>query len=237
MLTRRLGLFGELEDFHGAHVAIRQSLNLKGFERRDAIPEPQPYCLPGGAEMRSDRRFSGEMPGDKFVGRVHGDYDALRKTYPSSFSEHPCPTGQSKICPMIWSEIADRLDTAFQAVKAAKAWSWAKLAAEMKTTKTTLKSWTKGQHFPSKKHWKHIERVTAITVEDFILGEDRAAKVHQLRDSFCTEPDEVSLLRAFRNISPEGRIYLLKAAEFALQQYPPDHHIVRFQPPNKNPKP
>lgn len=145
--------------------------------------------------------------------------------------------GQSKLDPMIWAEIADRLEQAFEAVRSANDWTWPRLAKEMKTSKPTLANWISGHHFPTRKHWKRIEEVTEIKVEEFILGEGRAAKVYQFRDSVCQDLAEVEVLRSFRQCNAAGKEYLIKQARFALHEYPPDGHVVPFQPPQKIGKP
>jgi len=134
---------------------------------------------------------------------------------------------------MIWDEVADRLKAAFEATKAEKGWSWPRLAKEMSTTKTTLANWISGDHFPSRANWRKIERVTGRTVEEFLLGEGRAAKVHQLRDQVCQNPEEVQLLHAYRDCNPVGKAHIATQAEFALQKYPQDANVKQFPPGHK----
>jgi ribosome-binding protein aMBF1 (putative translation factor) len=227
-----LGLCRELKNFHRANVAIRYALDLQSPQRRNAVAKPQSYGLLTGTEVRSDRRLGGKVTRDQLVGRVHNLDNAPSKTYPSSFSVSRGTGGASKICLMIWDEIADRLSQAFEATMADKDWPWPRLAKEIGTKKTTLKNWTSGRHFPSKRNWEQIQRVTEISVDEFILGEGRAAKVVQLRDSVCENQAEVELLRAYRNCNPTGRDHIKAQATFALQQFPQDAHIVRFQQHN-----
>lgn len=130
----------------------------------------------------------------------------------------------------LWDEIAERLNNAFEAVRAAKKMSWLQLAEDMDTTKTTLKNWAAGKHFPSRANWLDIERVTGISVDEFVLGEGRAVKVHQLRESLCSTPAEMTLLRSYRACNTEGRNHIMKQAEFAFMEYPQPTNVKQFPP-------
>lgn len=129
---------------------------------------------------------------------------------------------------MIWKEIAERLNEAFHGVQADEGWNKVELAEKVGVSTTTLDNWTSGRHFPSHTNWDDIQRVTGITVDEFILGEGRAAKVHQLRDQICQNPEEIQLLHAYRDCNPAGKEHISTQAEFAMLKYPQETNIKKF---------